>query len=323
MSNLIDIQNVSIGYKTDEGEVSAVSDVSLSIAPREIYALVGESGCGKSTLASSIMRLLAAPGKLTGGKILFEGKDLTALSDNEMVAYRGKEIGMIFQNPLDSLNPVLRIGNQISEAIMLDRVPKEEALKLTDSILSNMQIADASKRAQNYPFELSGGMRQRAMIGMMISRNPKLIIADEPTTALDVTIQAQILELLKKLKEQHNVSVLLITHNFGVVAEIADRIGVMYAGTLVEEGDVFSLFESPKHPYTAMLLKALPTIRKHQGRLQVIPGNVERLIDPPKGCRFANRCPYAMDKCVDVPAPWQYEGEHRWACHLEGGIARG
>ncbi len=322
MSELLSIENLSIGYKTDAGEVLAVSDVSLKIAPSEIYALVGESGCGKSTLASSIMRLVAAPGRVTGGRILFEGKDLTKMSDEEITHIRGKEIGMIFQNPLDSLDPVLRVGNQISEAIMLDHVPRERAIEMAINIMNDTQIADSDQRAQNFPFELSGGMRQRIMIGMMISRNPKLIIADEPTTALDVTIQAQILELLLQLKEKQNVSVLLITHNFGVVAEVADRIGVMYAGRLVEEGDVFTLFENPKHPYTQMLIRALPTIRKHEGRLAVIPGTVGDLTHPPKGCRFSNRCPFAKDRCADVPAPWHEEGGHRWACHLEGGEAR-
>jgi oligopeptide/dipeptide ABC transporter ATP-binding protein len=222
-------------------------------------------------------------------------------------------------NPLDSLDPVICVGNQISEAIMLDHIPREDALRKAVDIMNDTQIADSEQRAQNFPFELSGGMRQRIMIGMMISRNPKLIIADEPTTALDVTIQAQILDLLTDLKEKQDVSVLLITHNFGVVAEVADRIGVMYAGTLVEEGDVFTLFENPKHPYTRMLIKALPTIRKHEGRLAVIPGTVGGLIDPKKGCRFANRCPYATEKCVEEPALWHTEGDHRWACHLEGG----
>ena len=319
MSSLLSIEHLSIGYKTDAGEVSAVSDVSLNIAPREIYALVGESGCGKSTLASSIMRLVAAPGKVTGGKIMFDGENLTEVSNARMTEIRGKEIGMIFQNPLDSLDPVLRVGSQISEAIMLDHISREEAMKHAVAIMNETQIADSEQRAQNFPFELSGGMRQRIMIGMMISRNPKLIIADEPTTALDVTIQAQILELLTDLKEKQDVSVLLITHNFGVVAEVADRIGVMYAGTLVEEGDVFTLFENPKHPYTKMLIKALPTIRKHEGRLAVIPGTVGGLINPKKGCRFANRCPYATEKCAEEPAPWHNEGDHRWACHLEGG----
>ena len=321
MSELLSIENLSIGYDTDAGEVLAVSDVSLKIEPRQIYALVGESGCGKSTLASSIMRLVASPGKITSGRILFDGKDLTQMSDEEITQLRGKEIGMIFQNPLDSLDPVLRVGNQISEAIMLDHVPREQALQMAINIMNNTQIADSDQRAQNFPFELSGGMRQRVMIGMMISRNPKLIIADEPTTALDVTIQAQILELLLELKEKQDVSVLLITHNFGVVAEVADRIGVMYAGRLVEEGDVFTLFENPQHPYTRMLIQALPTIRKHEGRLAMIPGTVGDLTHPPKGCRFSNRCPFALAKCADTPAPWHVEGDHRWACHLEGGNA--
>jgi len=320
---LVQIDGVSIGYHTDEGMVSAVSDVSLSIGKREIFALVGESGCGKSTLASSIMQLIPPPGKQTGGSIHFDGANLSALSEQEIVKFRGREIGMIFQNPLDSLNPVLRVGTQIGEAIMLDRIPREKALEITTAILSDMQIPDAQQRTRNFPFELSGGMRQRVMIGMMISRNPKLIIADEPTTALDVTVQAQILELLKSLRDRQGVSVLLITHNFGVVAEVADRVGVMYAGMLVEEGDVFSIFENPRHPYTQMLIRALPTIRKHEGRLQVIPGSVGGLVDPGPGCRFYNRCPRASQVCEHSPAPWREDGTHRWACHIKGGAGDG
>jgi len=317
---MVQLKDVSIGYESAEGTVSAVNGVSFSIGKREIFALVGESGCGKSTLASSIMQLIPPPGKMTGGSIHLEDVELTALSEQEMVKYRGHDIGMIFQNPLDSLNPVLRAGTQIGEAIMLDKVPREKALEITNAILNDMQIPDPEQRSRNFPFELSGGMRQRIMIGMMISRNPKLIIADEPTTALDVTIQAQILELLKGLRDQQGVSVLLITHNFGVVAELADRVGIMYAGMLVEEGDVFSIFEKPRHPYTQMLIRALPTIRKHEGRLEVIPGSVELFVNSGPCCRFSTRCPKAGEKCKSESAPWHGSKEHRWACH-NGGLS--
>lgn len=266
----------------------------------------------------SLIRLLAENGTITNGSIHFEGKDVLGLSNKEMFKFRGKDIGMIFQNPLDSLNPVMMVGEQVSESLILDKISKEEAWKKVVELFEDVRIPDAKQRAESYPFELSGGMRQRVMISMMISRKPKLLIADEPTTALDVTIQAQILKIIKKLRDDFNLSILLITHNFGVVAEIADRVGVMYAGNLVELGDVYDIFEKPLHPYTRLLMKALPTISKKQGRLETIPGMVPNLINPPEGCRFENRCPKKIEKCKKIkPKLKKYQEGHYYNCHLE------
>ena len=250
MSTILDVKNLSIDFNTKNGILKAVENVNFKINEKEIFALIGESGCGKSTTALSLIRLLAENGIITSGSINFKGKDVLNLSKKEMFKFRGKDIGMIFQNPLDSLNPVMRVGKQVSESLLLDKITKEEAWKKVIEIFEDVKIPDAKQRVESYPFELSGGMRQRVMISMMISRKPKLLIVDEPTTALDVTIQAQILKIIKRLKNDFNISILLITHNFGVVAEIADKIGVMYAGNLVEIGDVYEIFERPLHPYT-------------------------------------------------------------------------
>ena len=302
---------------TKNGILKAVEDVSFKINEKEIFALIGESGCGKSTTALSLIRLLAENG-ISHGKIHFKGKDVFTLTKKEMFKFRGKDIGMIFQNPLDSLNPVMIVGKQVSESLLLDKISKEEAWKKVIEIFEDVKIPDAKQRVESFPFELSGGMRQRVMISMMISRKPELLIADEPTTALDVTIQAQILKIIKKLRDNFNLSILLITHNFGVVAEIADRVGVMYAGNLVEIGDVFDIFEKPLHPYTRLLMKALPTISKKQGRLVTIPGMVPNLVNPPEGCRFVNRCPRKMDICNRIkPKLKKNQKEHYYACHLE------
>jgi oligopeptide/dipeptide ABC transporter ATP-binding protein len=314
---LLEVKHLSIQFKTSDGIFEAVDDVSFSIEPGEIFALVGESGCGKSTTAMGLMRLVAAPGSISNGQILFQGEDILAISEEDMTRFRGKEIGMIFQNPLDSLNPVATVGQQVSEAIVLDRVPREEAMKKVVDIFGSVKISDPKHRVRSYPHELSGGMRQRVMIGMMISRNPKLLIADEPTTALDVTIQAQILELCLELKAKYQTSILIITHDFGIVAEIADKVGVMYAGKIVEVGDVYRIFEKPIHPYTKLLMRALPQISKKEGRLETIPGTVPNLIDPPSGCRFHPRCPNAMDICRKVSPELQPgEQDHFFACHL-------
>jgi oligopeptide/dipeptide ABC transporter ATP-binding protein len=250
--------------------------------------------------------------------VYFENKDIMELSESEMGNVRGSGIGMIFQNPLDSLNPVYTAGHQVSEAIVLDKVSREEACKKVIEIFESVKIPDSKMRVKSFPHELSGGMMQRVMIGMMLSRNPKLLIADEPTTALDVTIQAQILELIKEMREKYNTSVLIITHDFGIVAETADRVGVMYAGRLVEVGSVFQIFDNPVHPYTKSLMKALPRITKKEGRLEVIPGSVPDLSEPPTGCRFYNRCPYVMDKCTKTtPENIEVEEGHFCSCHLE------
>ena len=314
---LVSINNLSIRFNTSAGIVSAVEKVSFSIRRKEIFALVGESGCGKSTTAYALMRLISEPGEITGGNIIFQGQDLLSLSHKEMINIRGKEISMIFQNPLDSLNPVIRIRSQVSEAIVLDKISKKAAWEKAVEIIKEVKIPDPEERANSYPFELSGGMRQRVMIGMMISRKPKLLIADEPTTALDVTIQAQILEIIKDLKEEIGTSILLITHDFGIVAEIADRIAVMYAGKIVEIGDVFQIFEKPYHPYTQLLMGSLPRVNKKEGRLKIIFGSVPNLIKPPKGCRFHERCPYSKKECHEIePKMVEIEKGHLYACIL-------
>jgi len=317
---LLSVRNLKINFYTSAGVVNAVDGISFDIARKEIFALVGESGCGKSTTALSIMRLLPYSGKIVHGEIIFKGRNLLELKEDEMAKIRGKEISMIFQNPLTSLNPVYRVGDQVAEAIVLGNIPKKEAWKKVIEIFKKVKIPDAEERVTNYPHELSGGMRQRVMIGMMISRNPSLIIADEPTTALDVTIQAQILRLLLELRDTLNTSVLIITHDFGVVSEIADKVAVMYAGKIVEKGDVYQIFENPLHPYTGMLIDALPRITKKEGRLQDIPGSVPNLINPPSGCRFHPRCPLTKEICkVQEPPMIEVEKDHFVACHIYGG----
>lgn len=317
-SPLLSVKNLSISFNTSSGTVRAVDDISFDVKKGEIFALVGESGCGKSTTAFGLMRLIPRPGEVSGGQIIFQGRDLLKLKEEEMPAIRGKEIGMIFQNPLDSLNPVYPVGNQISEALVLDKVSTQEAWKKVIQIFKDVKIPDPRERAKSYPHELSGGMRQRVMIAMMLSRNPKLLIADEPTTALDVTIQAQILELIKELRDSFGTSILIITHDFGIVSEIADRVAVMYAGKIVEIGDVIQIYENPRHPYTKLLMRALPRITKKEGRLETIPGSVPNLVTPPKGCRFHPRCPEAMEICSQkTPELKEAEGSHCYFCHLE------
>ncbi|MDD4568595.1 MAG: ABC transporter ATP-binding protein [Tepidanaerobacteraceae bacterium] len=315
---LLSVKDLSISFNTNEGKFNAVDGVSFDVNKGEIFALVGESGCGKSTTAFGLMRLIPKPGEISQGKIIFDGKNLVKLPEDEMPQIRGKEIGMIFQNPLDSLNPVYSVGKQIYEGLILDNIGKQDAWKRVVDIFNDVQISDPKERIESYPHELSGGMRQRVMIAMMLSRRPKLLIADEPTTALDVTIQAQILELIKELRDTFNTAVLIITHDFGVVAEIADKVGVMYAGKIVEVGDVYQIFENPLHPYTKLLMKALPRITKQEGRLETISGTVPNLVSPPKGCRFHPRCPMATDICaVEAPVFKEAEKNHRYCCHLE------
>ena len=314
---LLRLDNLSIDYKVKDGYLSAVNQVSLTIDRGEIFAIVGESGCGKSTVAHSILRLLPDGNEVITGKVYFKGEDLTEVSSQRMEHVRGKEIGMIFQNPLDSLNPVFRVGNQVTEAIMLDNVDKETAWKMAVDLFRDVKMPDAEQRAKSYPHELSGGMRQRVMIAMMLSRKPELLIADEPTTALDVTIEAQILDILKHLREEYNTAIMLITHNFGLVAEIADKIGVMYAGEMVETGDVFEIFEHPIHPYTTLLMKALPRNTKKSGRLQTIDGTVPRITEKKPECRFANRCPYVHDRCrCEAPPLVTVSEGHQVRCFL-------
>ena len=319
MKNILEVKHLSIDYLVKEGDLSAVSNVSFQIGEKEIFALIGESGCGKSTIGLSIMNLLLSNNQRISGEILFGNQNIFDLNKNEMAGIRGKEIGMIFQNPLDSLNPVYTSGWQIAEAVRIDRIEKKEAWAKAYQMFKDVKIPDAQERMKSFPHELSGGMRQRVMIGMMLSRKPKLLIADEPTTALDVTIQAQILDILMEMKDQYHTSVLMITHNFGIVAQVADRVGVMYAGKMVEQGDVYSIFEDPKHPYTQMLMKSLPVKQKGAERLSTIPGTVPKLIGDIKGCRFENRCPHAMDICRNIePKEINVGEDHFCSCHLIG-----
>ena len=314
---VLDVRNLSVEYS---GGVQAVSDVSFDLERGECFALVGESGCGKSTTARAIMRLIQSPGRIASGEVIFEGQDLLKLSNKEMTAVRGNRIGMIFQNPLDSLNPVYTSGYQIAEGLVVDKMEKSEAWKLAGEVMHDVKIPDPEKRLKSYPHEISGGMRQRVMIGMMLCRHPGILIADEPTTALDVTIQAGIIDLMNVLRHEYDTCVLLITHDFGIVADMADRVGVMYAGKIVEMGDVFQIFDEPRHPYTKLLMKALPVITKKEGRLETIPGSVPDLTQEIKGCRFADRCPIAEAICREQdPKMLEVGHDHFCACHMVKG----
>ena len=304
---LLKINNLSIDYKVKDGYLSAVNKINLTINKGEIFALVGESGCGKSTIAHSLLQLLPAKNTVISGEAIFKDENLVNMSAKKIEHVRGKEISMIFQNPLDSLNPVFKVGNQVQEAILLDKINKVDAWNKVIDLFKQVKMPDAEERANSFPHELSGGMRQRVMIAMMLSRNPELLIADEPTTALDVTIEAQILEILKQLRDNYDTAIMLITHNFGLVAEIADKIGVMYAGEMIEMGDVYEIFKNPIHPYTKLLMQALPRITKNHGRLTTIEGSVPRITEKKEECRFANRCPYATDKCRNQEPPFHYE----------------
>ena len=265
------------------------------------------------------MKLLPGSNAEVTGKIIFKGNNLLEMDEEKIESVRGKEIGMIFQNPLDSLNPVYTVGGQVAEAIALDHVDRVEAWNRVIELFKSVKMPDAEERVKSFPHELSGGMRQRVMIAMMLSRYPELLIADEPTTALDVTIEAQILEIMCELKEKYNTAIMLITHNFGLVAEIADRIGIMYAGEMVETGDVFEIFENPKHPYTKLLMQALPRKTKTEGRLQTISGSVPRITEKKPECRFANRCPLAQDICFQAsPQTVMVKEDHMCRCHLLG-----
>ncbi len=317
-TELLNIKNLTVNYKTNQGLLSAVNDFNLIISKGEIVALVGESGCGKSTIAYTLMGLLDSSTSRISGEAWLNNINLLKISDKEWEGIRGKKIGLVFQNPLDSLNPVYRSGRQVYEAIRLDESDKRLAWEKVRNAYNDVRIPNVDRHIKSFPHELSGGMIQRVVIAMMISRNPELLIADEPTTSLDVTIEAQILEIMCQLREKNNTSILLITHNFGIVAEIADKIGVMYAGNLVEFGDVFSIFDSPRHPYTKALMKSLPRISKKEGRLETIEGIVPRIFYEDSGCRFCNRCPYAIETCSSVTPQLKPVGiNHSVSCHLE------
>lgn len=301
MPKLLEVANLRTHFPTRAGLVKAVDDVSFYIEEGEMLGLVGESGCGKSITALSIMRLIAPPGKIAGGSVKFKGEELTSVSEDRMRAIRGNDIAMIFQDPMTSLNPVFTVGEQIAEAIRLHRgIKKMAAWEAAIAALDEVSIPSARRRANDYPHQLSGGMRQRVMIAMALACNPELLIADEPTTALDVTIQAQILELINDLRKTRKLAVLLITHDLGVVAEAADRVSVMYTGRVVEESGVGELFANPKHPYTQGLLLSVPKpgiVSGKQERLQTIEGMVPSPADLPPGCHFEPRCAFRMERC--------------------------
>jgi len=304
MDNVLKVEGLKTHFFTETGTIRAVDGVDLSVGLGEIVGLVGESGSGKSMTALSIMRLVPSPpGKIVSGKALFKGIDLLTIDESEMRRIRGDEISMVFQEPMTSLNPVYTIGEQISEVFRYHRdMSRGEIKEKSIDILRQVEIPSPEQRYNDYPHQLSGGMRQRVMIAMALSLSPSLIIADEPTTALDVTIQASILELINKIKEKMKMSVVLITHDLGIVAEVADRVSVMYAGVIVEESDAEEIFKHPLHPYTRALLKSLPSRNMGSDRLFTIPGSVPKLSDLPTGCRFHPRCEHAMERClVDEP----------------------
>ncbi len=302
---ILEVKNLETTFKTDRGTIKAVDGVSFDLYAGKTLGIVGESGCGKSVTSLSIMRLIPQPpGKITNGEILYSGRDLLKLGSEEMRKIRGNEISMIFQEPMTSLNPVFTIGNQLIEAIRLHQdLSKSAALDQAVNMLRLVGIPAPEKRVQDYPHQLSGGMRQRVMIAMALSCNPKILIADEPTTALDVTIQAQILDLLRDLQQKTGLSLLLITHDLGVVAEMAHEVVVMYAGKVVERAPVHEIFKSPKHPYTRGLLNSIPVLAKdptgrlRKTRLEPIPGIVPSLLDLPQGCRFQERCSLVSVEC--------------------------
>ena len=320
MQPLLEIENLSVAFETARGMVTAVNESSLTVFPGQTVALVGESGCGKSVTAMSILRLLPTPpAKYLGGQIRLEGKDLLSRSESEMRAVRGREIAMIFQEPMTSLNPVYSIGDQIVEAVTLHQhVSRREAWKIAETALGDVGINDPYRRLREYPHQMSGGMRQRIMIAMALSCKPKLLIADEPTTALDVTIQAQILDLLRKLQNDTGMAMLLITHDLGVVAEQADTVAVMYASRIVEVAKVDAIFDSPQHPYTQGLLRSVPKLGADVARLETIAGSVPSPARFPSGCKFHPRCSAMQGdaRCSTVePALREVSPEHWGRCH--------
>ncbi|MGG4342191.1 ABC transporter ATP-binding protein [Paenibacillus lautus] len=316
---ILQIQDLRTHFFTDRGEIPAVDGVSLHVKPGEVLGVVGESGCGKSVTSLSILKLIPQPpGKITGGSIVFKGQDIVPLKEREMRLIRGNAISMIFQEPMTSLNPLFTVGQQIGETVSLHRgLNKKNARVHTIEMLRKVGIARPEAIIDEYPHRLSGGMRQRVMIAMAISCNPELLIADEPTTALDVTIQAQILDLIRGLNEEYKTAVMLITHDLGVVAEMCHRVAVMYAGKVVEEGSVLDIFKKPLHPYTRGLIKSVPRLNEQHRRLFSIPGNVPILNTRMKGCRFAERCQDVMPLCTEqLPELKEYESSHSCRCWL-------
>lgn len=319
MAPLLEIKHLITQFTVDDGRFNAVDDISFQLQEGRSIGIVGESGSGKSVTSLSIMRLIQSPGKIIAGEISYRGKDLLKASENEMRKIRGKEIAMIFQEPMTSLNPVFTIGEQIDEAIAEHhpQLSGAEVKKRTIEILRKVGIPSADTRYNEYPHQLSGGMRQRVMIAMAISCDPKLLIADEPTTALDVTIQAQILDLIRKLQKEFNAGLILITHDLGVVAEMCQDIAVMYAGRIIEYGTVEDIFYRPKHPYTRGLLDSIPHFETGQKlkQLKTIPGMVPSPMNLPEGCRFRDRCNYATDICAQKYPDFSVQGSQKFACH--------
>jgi len=314
---ILQIRNLSVDYPTRAGIVRAVDDVSLTVYRGEVLGLVGESGCGKSTLGMAILRLLRPPGKITGGEIVFDGHNLMGLDNEAMRRLRGAHISMIFQDPMTCLNPLQRISDHVVETIRTHQpeVDEQEARRQATELINRLGIM--AERLDDYPHQLSGGMRQRIMIGLALALNADLIIADEPTTSLDVIVEAQFLDLLKNLQRRFNLTIVLITHNIGVIAELSDRVAVMYAGKLVELADVYPLFDDPLHPYTRGLLNSVPNINLTEDHLQIMSGSPPDLINPPPGCKFHPRCTHAMDRCrVEEPAVKEVQPGRWAACWL-------
>jgi peptide/nickel transport system ATP-binding protein len=316
--DLLRVEDLVTEFPTSDGVVRAVDKVSFSIRPGQTLGLVGESGSGKSVTALSIMRLISKPGRVAEGSVYFDGKDLLDIEEEEMRQVRGSDIAMIFQEPMTSLNPVYTVGNQIAEAVQLHmKVSKDEAWKRAIEMLKKVRVPAAERRVHEYPHNLSGGMRQRVMIAMALSCNPKLLIADEPTTALDVTIQAQILDLMADLQREFGMSILMITHDLGVVAQVCEEVVVMYAGQIVEQGPVRALYSSPQHPYTEGLLASIPRLGMTQSqKLNVIRGVVPNPLRLPPGCRFAPRCDYRWELCAKPPPLFDAGGQQSrcWLC---------
>ena len=301
---LLAVEDLTLEFRRDGVRARAVDGVSFAVDRGQVMGLVGESGCGKSMTALCVMRLVPSPGAITAGRIVFDGRDLLALPEPAMRAIRGARIAMIFQEPMTALNPVLTAGYQIAEALRIHRpISARDAWTRAVELLAEVGIPDAASRAHDYPHQLSGGMRQRVMIAMAIACEPELLIADEPTTALDVTIQAEILDLLRGLRARRGMGLVLITHDLGVVAEQADRVAIMYAGRIVEEAATLELFANPLHPYTRALLRSMPTLGVHRDRLDAIPGTVPDITRKPSGCAFRDRCPLAIAECAKEPPP--------------------
>ena len=309
MKTILEIENLTVHFPINIGTVRAVQDVSLTLKQGEVMGLVGESGCGKSTLGFSILRLLRTPGRIVQGRILYHGRDIVQMSEREILSLRGNKIAMIFQDPLTSLNPLFRIDQQFIETLFTHekRLNKAEAFTRAETMLESLGISP--ERLLEYPHQMSGGMRQRIMIGMGLILNPDLLIADEPTTSLDVIVEAQFLDLLNELRKQFNLTIILITHNLGNVAQLADRITVMYGGTLVEVGQAGAIFDNPLHPYTQGLLSSIPNIKLDQPKLVTMPGSPPDLVNPPPGCVFHPRCPRVMEVCrVERPGVYKRDG---------------